>query len=106
MLAVSAGSFLPLMVPHCYIRRCFYNNFTEGSCLDEKFREAECHVCTFGVDRARRASVTRREVCLKGFEVVGHEFVVNPGLAGVRLNLTSLDLCEMGCIYTRPVVYY
>lgn len=27
----------------------------------------------FGVDRAKCVSVTRREVCLKGFNVVGHE---------------------------------
>lgn len=106
MLAVSAGSFLPLMVPRCCITRCFSNNFTEGSCLDEKFREAECHVSTFGVDRTQRVSVTRRGVCLKGFKVVGHEFAVNPRLAGVRPNLTPLDLREMGCIYTRPVVFF
>lgn len=106
MLAVSPGSFLPLMVPRCCITRCFYTNFTAGSCLDEKFREAECQVSTFGVDRAQRVSVARREACLKGFKVVGHEFAVNPRLAGVRLNLTLLDLGEMGCISTRPVVYY
>lgn len=86
MVAVSPGSFLPLMVPCLYITRCFSTNFTEGSCLDEKFREAECHVSTFGVDGAQRASVARREVCLKRFKVVGHEFAVNPRL-------------EMGCMY-------
>lgn len=40
-------------------------------------------------------SVTHRALCLKGFKVVGHEFIVNPRLTSVRLaelNLTPLDL--------------
>lgn len=45
-------------------------------------------------------SVTQRDVCLKGFKVVGHEFVVNPWLASVRLNRTLLELWKMACIYT------
>lgn len=66
MLAVPTGSFLPLMVPHCFI---IDNSFTEGSCLHEKFGEADCHVSTFGVDRAQRVCVTHREVCLKDLQL-------------------------------------
>ena len=73
MLAVSPGSFVLLMVPRCCITPSLANNSTEGSCLDEKFRRALCHVSTFGVDRAQHACVTRAKVYLQGFQVVGRE---------------------------------
>lgn len=107
-------SFLSLMTPRCDITRgggykSLLDTSPEGSCSDEKFRRAECHVCIFGINRAQCVSVIHRALCLIGFKDVGHEFIINPWLTSVRraeLNVTTLNWVLLCICCIRPRYFF